>query len=324
MGKYTLVFLLAALCAGPGTLLTAAPENKDNVPARPRPGAVAGPEDSLTIVALSAEEISKTWRVGSSGDLNLPLVGRIRVAGLTIEQIERELVERLKEFVIEPQVTVYISEFRSQPVNVTGAVERPGVTQMQGSRTLFDVLMLVGGPKNSGSTLTLTRSLEKGRIPYPGARIKSDGKYSSVTLDLKDVMEGKSAAANLMVEPADVIAVAEARQPAYVHIVGEVNKPGAVELVTQPTVSLMKVLAVAGGFTRTASPKHTLIRHIGAEGLQTEAAFVDVKKIMSGKAKDLELSAGDIVIVGTSQLMTYLNTASTSALSAGIYILARF
>jgi polysaccharide export outer membrane protein len=109
-----------------------------------------------------------------------------------------------------------------------------------------------------------------------------------------------------------------------VHIAGEVVKPGAVELVSQNTVSLMKVVAVAGGLTRTASARKTLIMHINSEGVQTSRAFINLGKIMSGKAKDLELSPGDIVVVPSNTVMSYLQAASLSTLSTGIYILGRF
>ena len=69
------------------------------------------------------EEISKAWRIGASGDLNLPLVGRVKAAGLTAEELETEISARLKEYVRNPQVTVFVSDFKSHPVTVSGAVE---------------------------------------------------------------------------------------------------------------------------------------------------------------------------------------------------------
>jgi polysaccharide export outer membrane protein len=141
-------------------------------------------------------------------------------------------------------------------------------------------------------------------------------------LQLKEVIEGKSAAANLKIEPGDVVAVTDVKQPQYVHIVGEVNKPGAVELVTQPTVSLLKLIAVAGGLTRTASSKHTVIRHVGDAGVQTDIAYINLGKIMAGKARDLQLSSGDIVVIGASNLKQYIQVASLAAVNAGVYVLA--
>src|SRR5437016_5206890 len=111
------------------------------------PGTGIGAGDTITIVCVQSEEISKPWRVGESGDVNLPLIGVVHAAGRTAEQLEADLVLKLKEYFFVPEVTVYVSEFRSQPVTITGAVDKPGIVQLQGNRTLFDTLMLAGGPK---------------------------------------------------------------------------------------------------------------------------------------------------------------------------------
>src|SRR5579864_7922013 len=95
-------------------------------------GATIGPDDGVTIVALNADDISKTWRVSSTGELTLPMVGKIHAAGKTTEQLEQELTSKLRHFIREPEVTVYISEFRSEMVTVEGAVEKPGRIQTEG------------------------------------------------------------------------------------------------------------------------------------------------------------------------------------------------
>jgi len=290
-----------------------------------RQGIIVGPDDTVSIVALDADEISKSWRVASSGELNLPMLGKIQAAGLTVDQLEQEVAKRMKRYYRDPQVTVFVSEFRSQPVSVVGAVDKPGTYQLQGAKTLFQALLLSGGPKpDAGSIVTLKRSSERGTIPYPGAKTEEDGEYQVLELDLKEVMQGQSEAASVPVQPYDVISVSDIKLPRLVHIAGEVNKPGAVELLSQDTVSLMQVLAVAGGLTRTASPGKTMIMHLNAQGVQTSLAFVDLKKVMKGQAKDLDLSAGDIIIVPSNSVMSYLQGASTAAITTGIYILGRF
>lgn len=288
-------------------------------------GIIIGPEDTVSIVALDADEISKSWRVASSGELNLPMLGKIQAAGLTVDQLEQEVATRMKRFYRDPQVTVFVSEFRSQPVSVVGAVEKPGTYQLQGAKTLFQALLLSGGPKaDAGTTVTLKRSSERGDIAYPGAKSEEDGEYHILELGLKEVMQGQSEAASVPVQPYDVISVSDIKQPKLVHIAGEVIKPGAVELVSRNTVSLMQVLAVAGGLTRTASPGKTMIMHLNPQGVQTSLAFVDLKKILKGKARDLDLSAGDIIIVPSSTVMSYVQAASTAAITTGIYILGSF
>lgn len=316
-GMFLLAFTIAALDRRP---LLAQAESQ----AAPKSGPahesiLLGPDDMVTIVSVSSEEISKTWRIGATGDVTLPLIGRVHFAGLSVEELERELMARLKKYVIDPEVTVYIAESQSRPITVTGAVAKPGRIQLSGAKTLFDALVLAGGLKEAGPTVTVKRASERGLIEGPDVKIDKDGVYSTLEFNLKDVMEGPGETANFVIMPFDVITVSPARAPRFVHISGEVNHPGSVELATQDAVSLMKVIAVAGGLTHTAAGGKTMIMHINPEGVQTSTAFVDLRKIMAGKAKDLELTAGDMVVVPPSQLKSYAQTASTSVITTGIY-----
>jgi protein involved in polysaccharide export with SLBB domain len=112
-----------------------------------------------------------------------------------------------------------------------------------------------------------------------------------------------------------------------VYVIGEVLRPGSVELVNSETVSITKVLAAAGGKTRTALASKAMIRRIGSDASQG-AAKIDLDKIMSGKAADLELAEGDVLVIPSNQLMTYLQNVSLTAINAGIFagfqVLARY
>lgn len=286
---------------------------------------VIGPNDALNIFVPAAEEMSKTWRVTSTGELNLPLVGTVSAAGKTVDEIERTLTEGLKAFIRDPQVTVSIVDFRSQPVTIMGAVAAPGKLQLEGRKTLLDVLMTVGGPRDAGPTLTLTRKADQGPIPLPEAREEEHGQYSVATLDLNDVLAADTPAANVVIQPQDFISVSPKPLPKLVHIIGEVQKSGAVELVQQQSVSLIQAVAAAGGVTHTAALRKTVIMHVYKEGVRTKIARIDLKKVMGGKVKDIDLVAGDIVIVPTSQIKTYLDLAAKSMVAgSGLLILSRF
>src|SRR5450631_1267508 len=100
--------------------------------ARLSAGYVVGSGDQIAFRVTNAEEINdKPIPVDLSGYVRLPMVGRFRVAGLTVAQIEAELTERLKAYFLHPDVSVSIAEFRSQPVSVIGAVRNPGIQQLQ-------------------------------------------------------------------------------------------------------------------------------------------------------------------------------------------------
>ncbi len=126
-------------------------------------------------------EISdKPILIGTNGNITLPLVGRVKAGGLTVEQLETELNARLKIYVKDPQIAVTVAEFRSQPVSVFGAVSKPGVIQLRGRKTLYEVLSMAGGPSDekAGSSLTVTRRRENGEIPLPGATVDPTGQFS--------------------------------------------------------------------------------------------------------------------------------------------------
>ncbi|MGD0774089.1 MAG: polysaccharide biosynthesis/export family protein [Candidatus Solibacter sp.] len=321
MSRVSIRVLAAAVFA----LSCSAPAAQDEqaVSTRSTSRVTIGPDDTVTIVALNVDEISRAWRISSSGELSLPLVGQIKAAGKTVEDMQREVASRLKEYVRDPQVMVFLSEIRSRPVTVSGAVERPGTQQLAGTTTLYAALVQAGGAKDAGPTVTLTRKLAFGRIPDPRARTTEDGAYSVIDLPLQEVTRGFGEAADLVVFPYDVVTVSQEKRTKMVYVSGDVGRPGAIELVSQDTVSLTKAIVMAGGLTHTSSPGKTMIRHIGANGIETALGFVNLKPILSGKAKDLFLSDGDIVTVPSNQLLGYLQTASTSAITAGVYVLGR-
>jgi polysaccharide export outer membrane protein len=302
----------------------------DDAPAAPgkKNVSVIGVQDTVSINVLSSDEISKTWRVSATGELNLPLADTIKEAGMTVEELQQELVRRLKRYIIEPEVSVFVTEVRSRPVTVTGAVAKPGVYQIEGQKTLFDALVMAGGPLNAGTKVTLKRELAEGSLKTPGTRLGPDRSFAFADLELAEVMKGKGDAATLEIQAQDQISVSPAGPSKFVYISGEVQRPGSVELVTQDSVSLMKVLAVAGGLGPNANGKRALVMHVNAAGVQTSTSYLDLTQIQSGKAKDLELIAGDILVVPSSSLKNYAHQAGGSAVSIGmysaLYILARF
>ena len=107
---------------------------------------VLGPNDEIVILALNAEDIAnKPIRISAGGDINLPMVGRIHVAGMTVEQLEGEVTERLRKYIRNPEVAINVTGFKSQPVSVIGFVGNPGVIQLEGRKTLIEVLSMAGG-----------------------------------------------------------------------------------------------------------------------------------------------------------------------------------
>src|SRR5689334_13049662 len=108
-----------------------------------------GPDDVILVRAVDAEEISdKQIRVDAEGYINMPLVGRLHAAGLTVDELQVEMITRLKRTIRKPDVAVSLVETHSQPVSVVGAVKNPGIFQLQSRKTLIEVLSAAGGPRD--------------------------------------------------------------------------------------------------------------------------------------------------------------------------------
>ncbi len=182
-------FLLVVLLALPA-LAPAAPAREPEEPpgetvieARPIPveglppaGAVLrrggtdykiGRQDLLEIKVFDLKELDQTVRVADDGSITLPLLGRLQVAGLTKGDLEALIAKLLEErFVRNPQVTIFVREYESKKVAVSGAVKKPDTYEMLGERTLLEMLSKAGG-----STRTSARrssSSARTRTARPG------------------------------------------------------------------------------------------------------------------------------------------------------------
>src|SRR5579863_6808437 len=157
------------------------------------PTYILGPQDTILIKALNAEELGTLpYPIDLQGNIKVPMVGRIHAAGLTIEQLEAMLTEGLKEYLQDPIVTVTVAEFHSQPISVLGQVANPGVHQIQGHKTLFEVISEAGGLKpDAGNTIKITRRKEWGPIPLQGAIADSSSQFSVAEVTIRSVMEAQ-------------------------------------------------------------------------------------------------------------------------------------
>ncbi|PYR51945.1 MAG: hypothetical protein DMF89_04285 [Acidobacteria bacterium] len=255
-----------------------------------------GPDDQLIIRVADVPDITdKPQRIDPNGDLRLPLVGKVHAAGMTVEALERELTQRLKVYLQEPDVSILLTEFRSQPVSVIGAVGSSGVRQLEGRKSLIELISLAGGLKDdAGPVVRITRRLDVGTIPLPEASIDSVNGFSAVEIRVKPLLDGMTPEKNIIVQPYDVISVPKAD---VVYVVGEVTRPGVVPLSSGRSVSVLEALASAGGVLRTSDPKKArVLRREAGQDARIDLN-VDVQKITQGTAADLRLTAGDILVI---------------------------
>jgi polysaccharide export outer membrane protein len=281
-----------------------------------------GPGDQIIVRVLDLEEIdNKPVPIDLRGSINLPVAGRIQASGLTTERLEAAIAERLKKVLVKPDVSVYLSEMRSQPVSLLGQVQTPGVHQLQGQKNLFEVLSLAGGLRQeAGPVINITRRLEWGPIPLPSASNDSTGRFSVASIDVKSVMNASNPAENILIKPNDVISVPKADT---IYVIGAVKKPGAYVLGEHHTLSALQVLALAEGTDRTAATQDAKIMRVLPDSNDRAEIPVDLRNILSGKTPDIPLSADDILFVPTSKAKAVGYRALEALVQAGTFAVYR-
>jgi len=275
------------------------PANSTPDPDQNGPAYVLGPNDELSIWALGITDFSdKPVRVDPNGYLDLPLVGRARVAGLTIEQFKTELTEMLYSYVRQPQVSVRMTDSRSQPVSVLGAVKNPGIVQLQGTKNLTEVLSLAGGlSTDAGDQVKITRSLRYGKIPLPDAKVDPEKEFNIAQVSLRSIMQARSPEENIQILGHDVITVPRADM---VYVIGEVGKSGGFPLQEKEGISVLQALSLAGGVSRFAALSSTRILRASADGGSRIEIPLDLKQLLSGKRDDVQMKPGDILFIPNS------------------------
>jgi polysaccharide export outer membrane protein len=261
---------------------------------------VLGPGDQILIRAIDVEELdNKPVFVNRRGKIDLPVVGQVQAAGLTPDQLEDTLRQRLTRVLRNrPDVSVSVTEVHSQGVSVLGAVTTPGVHQLQGEKTLFEVLSLAGGLRtDAGYTVIITRQIEWGPIPLPNAALDSTGRFSVASISVKSIMAASNPAENIHIKPNDVISVPRAD---IIYVIGAVKKAGGYALNDNGTRSALQILSLAEGLEKTAAGNRArIMRAIPGSNARDEIP-IDLKKILAGKSSDVPLRADDILFVPTS------------------------
>lgn len=163
---------------------------------RPSEDYTIGPQDVLAINVWKEPEISRTVPVRPDGKISLPLVGEILASGHTPVQLKREIAERLKNYLSDPEVTVIVQSVNSRRFNVVGGVASPGTYDLTKRMTVLDAIAQAGGPVDFAKVkkIYVLRLLENGerlRIPF----------------NYKQVIKGKNFHQNIQLEPGDTVVV---------------------------------------------------------------------------------------------------------------------
>ena len=264
------------------------------------PAYVLGPDDQVIVQVLDLEEIKGDHPilVDMQGNIRLPIVGRLHVAGLTVEQIEAALRQRLSTVLKDPEVTVLIAGFRSHPVSVLGSVRTPGVVQIIGKKSLSEVLSMAGGANpDAGNSIVITRRKEAGPLPLADAQPDPTGEFYIGHVSFKSLLEDSNPGESIQIESGDVISVPKGE---LVYVLGAVPRSGGYVLNERTTITVLQALSMAGGLDRFANKKNVEILRPKPGSNDREEILVDVNSMLAGKGKDVSLLANDILFIPVS------------------------
>jgi polysaccharide export outer membrane protein len=243
---------------------------------------VIGPEDVINITVYGHADLSTQAAIPADGVFAYPLLHRVKAAGLTTQQLETQLTKALSEFIVNPQVSVTVTQYLSQQVYVVGEVRSPGPQSLKHASTLLEILVQAGGPTaESGWEAVLVRAADTQASPLS----TTDGTRGShiTRVDLAQLMSG-ALPRPIQVFSGDTIYIPRA---AFYYVSGEVNRPGRYRLERDTTIA--KALTVAGGLTRFAAKSK----------LKVQRLIEGERKEFQGGPNDI-LQSEDILVVPQS------------------------
>ena len=241
-----------------------------------------GHGDLVEVNVYNVPELNTRTRVNDTGDLDMPLVNQVHVEGLTVDEAERVIEQRLDHggFVRNPHVQLFVSEYTSDGTSVLGEVAKPGVYPVLGEQRLFNLLSAAGGlSPAAGTSITVTHKAELDK-PIVVA----------ISRNLED-----HADSNIPIYPGDTVMV---RRADVIYVVGDVNRPSGFLMDNGGKLSVLQAIALAGGTTSTAKLSGARIIRKSPQGVSEIP--VSLKKMLEAKIGDVPLQANDVLFVPAS------------------------
>lgn len=227
-------------------------------------GYIIGAGDVLQIQVWDHNDLERTVEVARDGTFSFPFVGKVQASGRSISMVEKDLIEKLSDgYIVGPQVTVSIAEYKNKKVFLFGEVTRPGSYVLKQDMRLLELISSAGGfTDNRGRVCTIVRTPDLGKEGKPVPIEKASG-HEIIRVDLAQLTAGNSLE-NILVMPSDSIYVSTAEQ---VFVTGEVRRPGEIEYMENMTVR--QAISMAGGGTPKASLGRTRIIRVD-NGMERE------------------------------------------------------
>jgi len=200
---------------------------------------ILGEGDVLTVSVYDQPDLKSVVRISGDGVITLPLIGQVRAAGKNVDELSNTIETLLADgFLVNPQVTIFIEEFRNLKATILGGVRAPGLYELKGQTSLLELISKAGGlMEDAGSEAIIQRDKES-----------QDGK-EVITIKLNELMEQGQLSKNPTILNGDHIYIPKKKM---FYVTGEVKSPDAYAYVEDITV--IQALTKAGGFTEKAAP----------------------------------------------------------------------
>ncbi|HKS16888.1 MAG TPA: SLBB domain-containing protein, partial [Planctomycetota bacterium] len=289
---WTFVMLMGASCGGlsgdPPLSADFDPQAKEGTPAadaeaqeilakyarRFEAGYPVFPGDELRFGVLGQADLSFDVRVPADGSIHYPLIGKVALSGRTLEEIRREIRERLeKDYLVTAHVSVQVREYARKRVYVLGAVARPMEYEVPGAKfaTLLQTLAQAGG--------FAADAAKHGVVIYRPREIGSTDRVA-IAVSAVAVQEGR--ARDPVVLPDDIIFV-PSRESVYV--LGQVARPGAFVTGADHGLTASQAVTMAGGFTRIANESNIRLIRRAADGSR-KTFVLDLARVVGGHPQE--------------------------------------
>jgi polysaccharide biosynthesis/export protein len=344
--KLLIIVIAAALAISPAVSRAQEPTNKTEKPQQPADNSSSktrvtdvlvspdedyriGPRDVIEVQVEKAPELSGTWNLSAKGTFLMPYVGRVVALNKTPEELAAFIADRLRgDYLKNPRVKVAVKQYNSRSFFIQGAVNSPGVYQIEGRASLLKLIILAGGlSQNHGSTAFIIRELKQGAAGVEPAKTSeadssqaqpadtgakngdsqsaSDAgmeKYELIKVNISGLLKGNFDQ-NTTVEPGDIVNVPQAD---LFFVAGEVRAPGSFTL--REGTTLRQAISLAQGTTFKAAPSRGIIHREEPGTGKPIDIKVDIDAVMNGKKPDIPLMANDVVIVPNSRMKSVTQT----------------
>ncbi len=234
---------------------------------------LVGPGDVISIIVYDNDDLKTKVRVSSNGTIVVPLLGAVNVNKLSISAITEKLTKLFAAgYIVNPQINVFVDEFRSRKVVILGNVRNPGIIELSGPTTFLELVSKAGGfDKDAGDTATIKRKVGE--------------KDTVIPLNLTSLVKGGDLTQNIQINDEDTVYISGAGK---CYVTGEVDTPGNYPCGEGSTV--LKVITLAKGFTGKASKSSVSI--VRMEG--------DKKNVMKDVSLDSPVIENDVIVVPES------------------------